>query len=88
MNVANQIHNIMCGGAIISDLIAAKRGRRNLTTQDLWSQLDADLLNFPHSDYSPKPNGPPQLGKYLITVSRFRDRIFLGTSLRVRPIKT
>ncbi|KAK9139290.1 hypothetical protein Scep_008971 [Stephania cephalantha] len=29
----------MCGGAIISDLIAAKRGR-NLTTQDLLSDLD------------------------------------------------
>ncbi|XP_010259468.1 PREDICTED: ethylene-responsive transcription factor RAP2-3-like [Nelumbo nucifera] len=35
----------MCGGAIISDFIAAKRGRK-LTTQDLWSEFDtiSDLL--------------------------------------------
>lgn len=37
----------MCGGAIISDFIAVKR-ERNLTSQDLWSELDpfSDLLGF------------------------------------------
>ena len=37
----------MCGGAIISDFIAVKRGR-NLTTEDLWSELDtfSDLLGL------------------------------------------
>ncbi|KAL8162835.1 hypothetical protein V2J09_014324 [Rumex salicifolius] len=36
----------MCGGAIISDFIAAKRSRQ-LTTQDLWSELDAsDFFGF------------------------------------------
>lgn len=45
----------MCGGAIISDLIAAKRGR-NLSTQDLWSELDADLLSSHSLSSSPKSN--------------------------------
>ncbi|GMH20057.1 hypothetical protein Nepgr_021898 [Nepenthes gracilis] len=36
----------MCGGAIISDFIAAKRGR-SLTTEDLWSELNSsDFLGF------------------------------------------
>ncbi|KAJ4956355.1 hypothetical protein NE237_013138 [Protea cynaroides] len=41
----------MCGGAIISDFIAAKRGRK-LTTEDLWSEFDtiSDLLGFDFSD--------------------------------------
>ncbi|XP_021721564.1 ethylene-responsive transcription factor RAP2-3-like [Chenopodium quinoa] len=55
----------MCGGAIISDLIAAKRGR-NLTTHDLWSELDADLLtSFPpksNSSCSSQPALTPQQG--------------------------
>ncbi|XP_021770803.1 ethylene-responsive transcription factor RAP2-3-like isoform X2 [Chenopodium quinoa] len=55
----------MCGGAIISDLIAAKRGR-NLTTHDLWSELDADLLSsFPPKSKSSPPSQPtltPQRG--------------------------
>ncbi|KAF3456276.1 hypothetical protein FNV43_RR00926 [Rhamnella rubrinervis] len=40
----------MCGGAIISDFIAVKRGRK-LTTQDLWSDLDiiSDLLGLDSS---------------------------------------
>ncbi|KAL8171400.1 hypothetical protein V2J09_023204 [Rumex salicifolius] len=42
----------MCGGAIISDLIAAKQRGRKLSTQDLWSELDASDL-FPIS--SPPP---------------------------------
>lgn len=51
----------MCGGAIISDLIAGNHGRRrNLTTQDLWSQLDVDLLTS--SNFSPKPYSPSQFG--------------------------
>ena len=42
----------MCGGAIISDFIAVKRGR-NLTAEDLWSELDtfSDLLGL---DYNGK----------------------------------
>lgn len=37
----------MCGGAIISDFVAVKRGRR-LTAQDLWAELDpsSDLLGL------------------------------------------
>lgn len=37
----------MCGGAIISDFIIAKRGR-HVSPQDLWSELDASDL-FPFS---------------------------------------
>ncbi|KAE8660162.1 ERF071 protein [Hibiscus syriacus] len=41
----------MCGGAIISDFIAVKRGW-NLTAQDLWSELDtfSDLLGLDFSN--------------------------------------
>ncbi|XP_048440582.1 ethylene-responsive transcription factor RAP2-3 isoform X1 [Pyrus x bretschneideri] len=41
----------MCGGAIISDFIASKRGRK-LTAEDLWSELDtiSDLLGIDHSN--------------------------------------
>ncbi|XP_068332832.1 ethylene-responsive transcription factor RAP2-3-like isoform X1 [Pyrus communis] len=48
----------MCGGAIISDFIAAKRGRK-LTVQDLWSDLDtiSDLLGI---DYSNSINKQPE----------------------------
>ncbi|KAJ4844969.1 hypothetical protein Tsubulata_011701 [Turnera subulata] len=37
----------MCGGAIISDFVAVKRGRK-LTAEDLWSELDpySDLLGL------------------------------------------
>ncbi|CAK7333304.1 unnamed protein product [Dovyalis caffra] len=44
----------MCGGAIISDFVAVKRGRR-LAAEDLWSELDAfsDFLGF---DYHPDNN--------------------------------
>lgn len=52
----------MCGGAIISDFIAAKRGR-NLTTQDLWSELDADLLlSFPDNPPPTKKSKAPSSG--------------------------
>ncbi|PON88232.1 AP2/ERF transcription factor [Trema orientale] len=39
----------MCGGAIISDFVAVKRGRK-LTPKDLWSELDtiSDLLGIDH----------------------------------------
>ncbi|KAG8480889.1 hypothetical protein CXB51_025590 [Gossypium anomalum] len=41
----------MCGGAIISDFIAVKRGRK-LTAEDLWSELDAfsDLLGLDYGN--------------------------------------
>ncbi|OVA12915.1 AP2/ERF domain [Macleaya cordata] len=41
----------MCGGAIISDFIEARRGRK-LTTQDLWSEFEtiSDLLGFDAND--------------------------------------
>jgi len=68
-------HRKMCGGAIISDLIAVKRDRK-LTTQDLWSELDtiSDLLGFDSStsisngqDYSTNhlynQNKPKQLSQ-------------------------
>ncbi|KAL6188544.1 hypothetical protein ACLB2K_039936 [Fragaria x ananassa] len=40
----------MCGGAIISDFIEAKRSRK-LTAEDLWSELDtiSDLLGLDYS---------------------------------------
>ncbi|EOY06588.1 Ethylene-responsive element binding protein, putative [Theobroma cacao] len=42
----------MCGGAIISDFIAVKRGRK-LTAEDFWSEIDtfSDLLGL---DYNGK----------------------------------
>ncbi|KAA3481101.1 ethylene-responsive transcription factor RAP2-3 [Gossypium australe] len=41
----------MCGGAIISDFIAVKRGRK-LTAEDLWSELDtfSDLLGLDYEN--------------------------------------
>ncbi|BFG15039.1 hypothetical protein CerSpe_013130 [Prunus speciosa] len=47
--VSGNINN-MCGGAIISDFISAKRGR-TLTAEDLWSDFDtiSDLLGLDHS---------------------------------------
>ncbi|KAL6293095.1 hypothetical protein ACE6H2_001237 [Prunus campanulata] len=47
--VSGNINN-MCGGAIISDFISAKRGR-TLTAEDLWSEFDtiSDLLGLDHS---------------------------------------
>ncbi|KAJ9699659.1 hypothetical protein PVL29_005499 [Vitis rotundifolia] len=51
----------MCGGAIISGLIAAKRGRK-LTKEDLWSELDtiSDLLGLDSAnggdDFNPSEN--------------------------------
>ncbi|MBA0629166.1 hypothetical protein Godav_023762 [Gossypium davidsonii] len=41
----------MCGGAIISDFIAVKRGRK-LTAEDLWSELDtfSDLLGLDYGN--------------------------------------
>jgi len=40
----------MCGGAIISDFIGAKRDR-NVAAKQLWSELDpfSDLLGFDYS---------------------------------------
>lgn len=68
----------MCGGAIISDLIAAKRGR-NLTTHDLWSELDADLLTSPLSNFTSAPSHPmltPQLGSPSEDIKiRVNDRV-------------
>lgn len=51
----------MCGGAIISGFIAAKRGRK-LTKEDLWSELDtiSDLLGLDSAnggdDFNPSEN--------------------------------
>ncbi|XXG79209.1 hypothetical protein AAC387_Pa09g0329 [Persea americana] len=44
----------MCGGAIISDFIAVKRGRK-LTPQELWSEFDAfaDLLLLDSNNSAP-----------------------------------
>ncbi|KAK7329488.1 hypothetical protein VNO77_23658 [Canavalia gladiata] len=48
----------MCGGAIISDFIGVKRGRK-LAAQDFWSELDpfSDLLGFDTS--KDQPTLPP-----------------------------
>ncbi|KAG9459423.1 hypothetical protein H6P81_003931 [Aristolochia fimbriata] len=49
----------MCGGAIISDFIAVKRGRK-LTPEDLWSEFDtfSDLLLAESSDESSNKRAP------------------------------
>ncbi|KAF7837790.1 Ethylene-responsive transcription factor RAP2-3 [Senna tora] len=46
----------MCGGAIISDFIGVRRGRK-LTAADLWSELDplSDLLGFDTNSSSSRP---------------------------------
>lgn len=68
----------MCGGAIISDLIEAKRGRK-LTAEDLWSELDtiSDLLGLDSSSSSQflqnmlaqKPKDPNSFTKGTYTFS-------------------
>ena len=51
----------MCGGAIISDFVPTKPGRKSTASHDFWSDLDtfADLLGFDPSSLSasqhPKP---------------------------------
>jgi len=62
----------MCGGAIISGFIEAKRGRK-LTAEDLWSELDtfSDLLGlasssnnrFLHNKLAQKPKDPNSFTK-------------------------
>ncbi|KAH0992992.1 hypothetical protein GBA52_004475 [Prunus armeniaca] len=49
--------NNMCGGAIISDFISAKRGRA-LTAEDLWTEFDtiSDLFGLDHSSSSNNNN--------------------------------
>ncbi|KAJ0034720.1 hypothetical protein Pint_24450 [Pistacia integerrima] len=52
----------MCGGAIISDLIDLKRGRK-LTAEDLWSELDtiSDLLGLDYAkQFDAQKPGQPQ----------------------------
>lgn len=53
--------NNMCGGAIISDFISAKRGR-TLTAEDLWTEFDtiSDLLGLDHSSSSNNNNKKDQ----------------------------
>lgn len=50
----------MCGGAIISDFIGVKRGRK-LAPQDLWSEIDpySDLLGFDATTATSKQSPPP-----------------------------
>nr|DAD38149.1 TPA_asm: hypothetical protein HUJ06_008790 [Nelumbo nucifera] len=82
----------MCGGAIISDFIAAKRGRK-LTTQDLWSEFDtiSDLLlkdslssssSLTELEKKTQPNGD-QEGKSKNKETRARKNIYRG--IRQRP---
>lgn len=61
----------MCGGAIISDFVPVKRGRKLTPDQELWSELDAfsDLLGVDHTfnylNFSkPKPLSPPNKGNH------------------------
>ncbi|MED6112615.1 hypothetical protein PIB30_063177 [Stylosanthes scabra] len=50
----------MCGGAIISDFIGVKRGRK-LLSQELWAELDpfADFLSFDAAIPNNKDHPPP-----------------------------
>ncbi|XP_011010669.1 PREDICTED: ethylene-responsive transcription factor RAP2-3-like [Populus euphratica] len=68
----------MCGGAIISDFVAVKRGRR-LTVEDLWSELDpfSEFLRFDHhsNDNNGSKKDPsnllfPQKPSYIIQVQQ------------------
>nr|QNI23862.1 AP2/ERF transcription factor [Camptotheca acuminata] len=85
----------MCGGAIISELIPARRGRK-LTTQDLWSELDtiSGLLGFDYTNHSSESSDnkvtrkPKQLNKGAGEKSpkasqRTRKNVYRG--IRQRP---
>ncbi|TKY72563.1 Ethylene-responsive transcription factor RAP2-3 [Spatholobus suberectus] len=50
----------MCGGAIISDFIGVKRGRK-LAAKELWSELDpfSDLLGFDTTTAATSKHQPP-----------------------------
>jgi hypothetical protein len=58
----------MCGGAIISDFVDIRPGR-NLSPEELWSELDtvsADFLGFdsyPNQFSYKVPQKPKQLNK-------------------------
>lgn len=56
----------MCGGAIISDIIGVKRGRK-LATQDLWAELDplSDLLGFDAATTKDQPPPPTHFDQKL-----------------------
>lgn len=75
-----RIITTMCGGAIISDFIAVKRGRK-LTAGDLWSELDpfSDLLGFDSSAASSKPQPPQKVPQ--VTVSKGKKWFFFKFSL-------
>ncbi|XVE82193.1 hypothetical protein DITRI_Ditri15bG0127800 [Diplodiscus trichospermus] len=67
----------MCGGAIISDFIDVKHGR-NLTAEDLWSELDtSDLLGLDYNgkdSFTPIDNKVGLKGRQLNKVTSERTR--------------
>ncbi|XP_022760600.1 ethylene-responsive transcription factor RAP2-3-like isoform X2 [Durio zibethinus] len=65
----------MCGGAIISDFIAVKRVR-NLTAEDLWSELDtfSDLLGLDYNGKDFFDNKVGSKGKQLHKVTSERTQ--------------
>ncbi|KAL5713166.1 hypothetical protein ACHQM5_015269 [Ranunculus cassubicifolius] len=71
----------MCGGAIISDIIAAKRGR-NLTTQELLSELDTDLLGFDFKDDSVVDSKVKDIKRKKPSESETRKNVYRGVRKR------
>ncbi|XP_054804872.1 ethylene-responsive transcription factor RAP2-3-like isoform X2 [Prosopis cineraria] len=65
----------MCGGAIISDFIAVKRGRK-LTAGDFWSELDpfSDLLGFDINAGSAKNQTPRKLPQVPISKGEKKEK--------------
>ncbi|XVF38768.1 hypothetical protein REPUB_Repub20aG0130500 [Reevesia pubescens] len=85
----------MCGGAIISDFIAVKRGR-NLTAEDLWSELDtfSDLLGLDYNginvdSFDNKKIGPKgnQLNKVTSERTQKTSRVIEKEGKTQRPRK-
>ncbi|XWS14124.1 hypothetical protein CRYUN_Cryun36dG0096400 [Craigia yunnanensis] len=81
----------MCGGAIISDFIAVKRGR-NLTGEDLWSELDtfSDLLGLDYNgkdSFNQFDNKVGQKGKQLNKVTSERIQKTSGVTEKERKVQ-
>ncbi|KAK3189208.1 hypothetical protein Dsin_028769 [Dipteronia sinensis] len=65
----------MCGGAIITDFVELRRGRK-LTADDLWSELDtiSDILGFDYTTGKIHNQIPPQKTNQVDEVSEEEDK--------------
>ncbi|XVF66180.1 hypothetical protein PTKIN_Ptkin10aG0014700 [Pterospermum kingtungense] len=77
----------MCGGAIISDFVEVKRGR-NLTAEELWSELDtfSDLLGLDSLNQFDNKVGPKgkQLNKGASEITQSENLEKEGKTQRTR----